>query len=184
MLIGSLKLQDKEFAILPEAWSKLDGAFSLTKWLLSPMQSYPQIGRMSDVELEEFFSSSDLHESQKATVRSATNSFSGTKMNRDAAYQNIDFWHRLHRVKDAVRELQNYVASNGLFLPPPLKKMFTAMTPFLWASVVTLETAHEAKLWEMNGDARRNFEAEAEPLHSIIENAIEERLHSHAKALN
>lgn len=44
MLSGTLKLQEREFQFLPDAWQKLDEAHGLVSWLVSPMQEYPRSG--------------------------------------------------------------------------------------------------------------------------------------------
>lgn len=41
LLSGALKLQDREFQILPEAWQKLDEAHALAKWFVCPGQDIP-----------------------------------------------------------------------------------------------------------------------------------------------
>ena len=180
VLSGSLKLQEREFSILPEAWKKMDDAYGLTQWLTSPMQQHPALNRLSDIELEEFLATSDLQESQKSSVRGASVGYD-REHSREGVYQDVFFWHRLHRVKRAVADYQTYIASNGLFLPPSLKMQFNEITPHLWAAVSTMETAHEAKLWEMKSEAWKKLEENAKPLHLAIEAGIEERLHSHAK---
>src|SRR5215510_4277659 len=43
MLSGALKLQEKEFSVLPEAWAKLHEAHGLVSWIVSPMQEYPDV---------------------------------------------------------------------------------------------------------------------------------------------
>jgi hypothetical protein len=176
LLSGALKIQDREFTVLPEAWHKLNDAYSLTSWVLSPMQQYAAVGRMSDAELEEFLPKSELLETQRTRVRNEDG------RDRDKTYQEIILWHRLHRAQTAVSELQNYTISHGLFLPPPLKQQFTEMRPILWEALVAVEVGHEATDYKMRSEAWKNLQAKGEPLHQAIEKAIEQRLHSHARA--
>lgn len=70
-LSGAIKLQDREFSVLPEAWAKLDEAHRLVSWLASPMQRYADVDRMDAEQLEEFLAATDLTESQKRDVRQA-----------------------------------------------------------------------------------------------------------------
>ena len=108
MLSGALKLQEKEFSILPEAWEKLDEAHGLVSWLVSPMQQYADVDRMKPEQLEEFLSSTDLTKTQQCEVREASE--------KRRRYQETLFWHRLHKVKNAIAELQRFIARNGIFL--------------------------------------------------------------------
>jgi hypothetical protein len=175
LLSGALKIQEREFAVLPEAWHKLNDAYSLTSWVASPLQQYPGVGRMEDDQLEEFLASSELLESQKTRVRNSDN------RTRDKTYQENIFWHRLGRAKAAVGELQNYTVSHGLFLPPPLKQQFAEMQPLLWKALTSLEIGKEATDHKMQLAAWSELEENGKALHSAIEQAIEIRLHSHAK---
>lgn len=175
LLSGALKIQDREFTVLPEAWHKLNDAYSLTAWVLSPLQKYPAVGRMSDAELEEFLAAGELLETQRDRVRNADG------RDRDKTYQDIILWHRLGRAQKAISELQNYTISHGLFLPPPLKQQFNDMRPILWEALVAVEVGHEATDYKMRSEAWKTLQAKGEPLHQAIEKAIEQRLHSHAK---
>jgi hypothetical protein len=71
MLSGALKLQEKEFAVLPEAWAKLDESHGLVSWLVSPMQQYANVDRMNSTQIEEFLAGTDFTGSQKDEVRNA-----------------------------------------------------------------------------------------------------------------
>ena len=173
LLSGALKLQDREFTILPEAWHKLNEAYSLTAWVVSPMQQYPPVGRMDVDELEEFLAGSELLESQKTRVRGAVS------RDRDKTYQGQIFWHRIGRAKKAYGELQEYVIKQGLFLPPSLKQQFSDMLPILWSALTSKEVGHDAEDWKMQSEAWKELQAKGESLHKMIEKAIEERLHSH-----
>jgi hypothetical protein len=46
MLSGTLKVQEKEFETLPEAWAKLDEAISHSASLIAPFQTYQDLERI------------------------------------------------------------------------------------------------------------------------------------------
>ncbi len=173
VLSGALKLQDREFTVLPDAWHKLNEAYSLTGWVVSPLQQFPDVGQMEADELEEFLKDSELLESQKSRVRTAD------FRERNKTYQSQMFWHRMGRAKNAVGQLQTYVASQGLFLPRSLKQQFSEMLPILWSALTSKEIGHEADDFKMQADAWKELQTKGEPLHKAIEQSIEERLHSH-----
>lgn len=175
LLSGALKIQDREFTVLPEAWHKLNDAYSLTGWVVSHLQEYPAIGSMFDDELEEFLAESELLGTQRARVRASEG------RDRDKTYQDIIFWHRLGKAKKAVGELQNYTISHGLFLPPPLKQQFAEMRPILWEALADVEVGHDASDNKLRSQAWTEFQEKGKPLHQAIEKNIEQRLHSHAK---
>lgn len=52
LLSGAIKLQDKEFQTLPEAWVKLDEAYGQVSNLTSPSQQLPDLDRVNSPQLE------------------------------------------------------------------------------------------------------------------------------------
>ena len=173
MLSGALKLQEKEFAVLPEAWAKLDEAHGLVNWLVAPFQQYADVNRMNDPQLEEFLVDSSFAESQKNEIRSA-----GDKGRK---YQDIVFWHRLHKVKTAFGDLQTFVARNGIFLPTELEEKFSKISELLWSTLISKEVGHEAKDWKMQNEGWTKIKDEVEPLYKSIKNEIQARLQSHGR---
>ncbi len=173
MLSGALKLQEKEFAVLPEAWAKLDEAHGLVAWLVSPMQQYANVDRMNSVQLEEFLANTEFAESQKDEVRNSHD--------KGRTYQDIAFWHRLHKVKKAFGELQSFVARNGIFLTAEVEEKFSKMSETLWSAVVSKEVGHEAKDWKMQNEGWKKIKDETEPLYTSIKTEIQARLQSHGR---
>ena len=173
MLSGALKLQEREFSILPEAWVKLDEAYTLVSWLVAPFQQYADVNRMSDLQLEEILAGTTFTDSQKEDVRSA--------LDRGKTYQDILFWHRLHKVKNAFADLQNHVVRNGIFLPQEIESKFKKIADMLWSAVVSKEVGHEAKDWNMQREGWDKIKEEAEPLYLEIKGIIQTRLQSYAR---
>lgn len=170
-LSGVLKMQEKEFETLPEAWSKLDEAYSRVRSLVSPGQEYPDLDRMTPPQLEEFLEMSELLETQKNEVRDARE-----KVNK---YQELIFWHRLHRVKKACSELDIYVAHHGIFFPPDLKDNFGKIVKELRSALIQKEIGNEMKDHKFQNEAWKKISEVIEPLYGSIEEGICQRLHSH-----
>jgi hypothetical protein len=178
MLSGALKLQELEFKVLPEAWKKLDDAFALLSWVTSSYQEYPKIEGMTDGELLEYFSKAhpELLDSQVTRIIAAR-----PGRDRDDRFHELLSWQRLNRAKKAIGELEFHIAGNGLFLPPKLKSQFLEIIPKLRGALISAESSQQFKDYKMLRGAGTDLAAVA-PLHKAIEKAIEDRLHSHAKA--
>lgn len=170
MLSRKIKLQDKEFDILPSAWDKLYKAFSKISHLLHPAQSHADVARMSDEQLDEFLEGTKFTALQKSEIKRSRD--------KGKTYQEILFWYHLHEVKLSFAELQEYTAQNGIFLEPKLKEMFTEISDTLWSAVISKEVGHEVKDWKMQREGWKQLEEEARPLYKKIEAYIHERLHS------
>ena len=173
LLSGAIKLQEKEFAVLPEVWAKLDEAHGLVAWLVSPIQEYADIDRMNEPQLEEFLAGPEFTESQKHEIR--------TSGEKSRIYRNLRFYYRLRKVRGACGELQNCVARNGIFLPSELKDKFTKITETLWSAVVSKEVGHEANDWKIQNEGWKKINEETEPLYKSIEADIQARLQSHGR---
>lgn len=175
LLSGALKLQEKEFSVLPEAWAKLDEAHGLVARLVAPLQQYADVNRMNSVQLEEFLAGMEVEftESQKNEVR--------TSNEKNKTYQEIIFWYRLQKVRKAFGDLQTFIARNGIFLPSKLKDKFANMAEILWNAIVSKEVGHEAKDWKMQNEGWKSIKEETEPLYKSIEADIQARLQSHGR---
>lgn len=173
LLSGALKLQDREFQTLPEAWQKLDEAHNLVAWLVSPLQEYPDLDRMTEAQLEEFLSNSKFKETEKTEIRSSRE--------KADAYKDISFWYRLQKVKVAFSDLQKFVARNGIFFPPHIKEKFTEISEMLWSAVISKEVGYEAKDYKMQNEGWKQIKDEIDPLYKSIECDIQARLQSHGR---
>lgn len=173
MLSGTLKLQEREFQFLPDSWQKLDEAHGLVSWLVSPMQEYPDLDRMTPAQLEEFLATTEFTPSQKDELRSSSS--------KGKAYQEIVFWYRLSNVKKAIAELNNFVARNGIFFPADIKTKFSSITEMLWSAVISKKIGHEAQDYKLQNEGWKKIKEESEPLYKSIESDIQSRLQSHAK---
>lgn len=173
LLSGALKLQEREFQVLPDVWQKLDEAHGLVSWLVSPMQEYHNLDRMTQPQLEEFLAGTEFTATQKEELRSSRN--------KVTTYQEIVFWYRLHKVKKAFADLQNFVARNGIFFPSDLREKFSKIAEMLWSAVVSKEVGHEAKNGKMQYEGWKKIKEETEPLYKSIETDIQARLQSHGR---
>lgn len=172
MLSGALKLQEKEFSVLPEAWEKLDEAHDLVSWLVSPLQQYADVDRMNSEQLDEFLAGTEFTKTQQEEVRRASK--------KSSRYQEILFWHRLHQVKKAISVLQSYVARNGIFLSSEIESNFSLITTKLWEATTSKQVGHEAEDWKMQREGWEQIKNEIEPLYNQIKTEIQTRLRSHA----
>lgn len=173
MLSGAIKIQDKEFEVLPEAWIKFDDAYGHVAQLVSPVQLFNDLNRMRPDQLEEVLAASDFRESEKADVRSARN--------KTETYQETRFWHRLNRVRKAVGDFHNYIERSSVFMPPDLKKDFEKASNDLWSAMTSKEAGHDAKDWKMQNEGWDKIKKDVEPLKQSIHDAIYKRLQGHGR---
>lgn len=175
LLSGAIKLQEREFEILPRAWEILDEAHVQIQSFVSPMEEYPNVDRMSPEQLEELLGVVDFSNTEKMEIRNASN-----KLDK---YREISFYHRLHKARITFREFQTYVARNGIFFESELKEKLEEISQLLWESIVDKEVGREAKDWKMQREGWNKIRQRAEPLYKEIGEYIQTRLQSHGRRL-
>lgn len=174
LLSGSLKLQEKEFIILPEIWGRLDEAHGRAQWVLSPLQQYADLERMAEAELEEFLEGRDLRTYDKVRLKEASK--------KNNLYQEIMFWNHIGSAKTANRELSIYLARNGIFLPDNIKSVCKEIEVAIWGALTSKEVGREANDRKMEMEGWRELENKVTPLFKVVEDHIRLRLLSHAKS--
>lgn len=173
LLSGAIKLQDRDFEVLPTAWAKLYEANAQIISLVSPMQQYADVDRMNDVQLDEFLEKTEFTPSQQDEVRKAHR--------KSDVYMDIVFWYKLHKAKVAFSDLQEYLARNGIFLDEEIKEKMEQICQTLWSAVVSKEVGYEAKDWKMQSEGWDKIKQETDPLFKEIEKYIQDKLQSHGK---
>lgn len=171
LVSGRLKLQQKEFDLLPEAWGKLDLAYGQVTALVSPFQQLANLDTLTPVQLEEFLESTQLLPSQKQEVRVARE-----KMK---TYDEIKMRYRLRDVKLAISEFHNFIARNGIFFPKTLKDNLNKISELLWAALTSKEVGMEAKDYKMQREGWDQIQKDARPIYVAVEQEIQARLESH-----
>ena len=116
---------------------------------------------------------SELSGTQKDELRSTRQ--------KTTRYAEIIFWYRIHKVRKAFSDLQQFVARNGIFLPADLKVKFAKISEMLWSAIVSMEVGHEAKDYKIQIESWKKIKEETEPLYKSIEIDIQARLQSHGR---
>lgn len=170
---GSLKLQEREFKVIPEAWEKIGNAYGLSCWLCSPMQSYTSLQYMSEGHLEEFLSKQEmLWETQREQIRNASAS------NRDKVWQELDTRMRYAKTHDALADADRFLKANSIFLPDELRDDFNKLVHVIWEALISFDVGNHpsSKDYKMIGEAWDKLKKEGEPLHTDIEKSVRKRL--------
>lgn len=175
MLSGTLKLQELEFTVLPEAWNRLDEAFGRAQALTASYQEYAQVDDLNDAELDEVLKGASVAESQWPKLKQ----LSGKA--RSERFIELITWKRIYVARAAAYEAEAYIASKGLFLPPPLKKLFLEVLPTVRGAVLSTESSVQFKDWKLRTAAAEELRDKAAPIIKAIEAGIEQRLQSHAR---
>lgn len=171
LLSGAIRLQEKEFEVLPAAWEKLFEAYALVYHLSNPLYYCPNFDQLDAIQLDELLETTDFLDSQKDKVRNS--------QNKKDTYGETKFWHDLHKAQIAFSDLQRYVAHNGIFLQSELKKKFAEISSTLSSAIASNQARAGAQGWELQTQAWTKLDKETEPLYKEIEEYIQTRLKTH-----
>lgn len=168
LLDRATKLHQREFEVMPEAWAKLNDAYWRVAALVSPMQSYPDLGQMADAQLQEFVVSCDLNQWEKAELLAAKD--------RSEYYMKHIFWYRLSEAKDVARESHVYIAKNGIFLPPDIKAKFVTLDALVWEALDEHEQNERYKTIPRDSKKQQALRLEAPEQLKALELVVQGRL--------
>lgn len=162
------KLHQREFEIVPDAWSKLVEAHAQVTGFISFLQSYPDVNRMTPAQLDGFLKGSNLESWQQDELRD-----SGDK---NKYYQKARFFQRSSECRQHCRELHVYIKKNGIFLPKELKESFSKLDGFIYSALIEHEINQEVDVRPMVRTAKDALEGPGQQLLDDMELKVRQRL--------
>ena len=165
----TIKIQEKEFAVLPEAWTKLQDAVASVNSVVSLMQQYPDLNRMNAPQLAAFFETSRLLPVHRDELAQATD--------KNKYYQEKIFWYDLAEARNSYRDFHVFIKKNSIFLRPALKGQFEKIDSIMWNSLASREVGFGSKdssFWEKAYD---RMDKEVAPLLAELEKQVQDVLH-------
>lgn len=168
MLDRATKLHQREFEVLPEAWGKLNDAFWNVRAFVHPMQSYPDIDRMSHAQQVEFIRACRLDDWQKTEL------FSTEKKND--LYQKHIFWHKLSDAQEKYREAYSYIIKNGIFVNDEIRARFSAIHDLVWNALTEHQLNEEHKIRPRKRDEIGKLLSDGEGAMKDLERMVHQRL--------
>jgi hypothetical protein len=165
----TVKLHQFEFDVLPELWTKLNEAYGHVVSLTSPLQSYPDLNRLDDRQLNDFLDKSELAEWQKDDLRSSTDKVKD--------YTSMRFWQSLRRVEEKFTEFNRYFITKGIFIQEDIKSKIVDLRAIMQDALLEKELEEQdpnprSGRWEKG----RRLRKEGEDRLNAIGSAIQQRL--------
>lgn len=155
-LSRTVKLQDREFAVLAEAWDLLQDAFGEVGALLALFRQYPDLSRLNSQRLNEVLADSRLSDVHREEVRNA--------QDKNKQYQDLIFWYDLHDAKKAWSKYRSYINKNNIFLRAELSDTFQKINGIMWDALVSREVGQQANDMKFWVEASQKMRSQIEPL--------------------
>ena len=164
-LSRTIKLQDREFAVLPEAWGLLHVALDHAAAIVSTYRGYTVLSSLSPERMEEVLVASPLSAAHKAELRQAPD--------KDKYYRDIMFWYELHDAKKSGMAFRAYIIQNSVFLRPELRDVFVKINGIMWDALISRQMGQESNDQRFWIEASRKFRDEVEPLVKELEMKVQ-----------
>jgi hypothetical protein len=123
LLDRTVKLHQREFDVLPEAWGLLTDAFSITRPVTLGAVFSPDIKKMTGEQFEDFLEKIPLAAWQKSELKAASDPV--------RYYLDAISWHDLNRAQKSCAEFHVYLLKNGIFIPPDIRTKFSELDDLL-----------------------------------------------------
>ena len=133
-----LKLYNREFEVLPEAWESLLNAFVLTNRAVSVIQEYPDLSKMQSNQLDSFLEKCELVEWQKEEIRCSAD--------KTESYQRFENLRKISRAIEASNESVMILKKKGIFIENELKHKFDFLCKLIADSVFEFRSNLQWKL--------------------------------------
>lgn len=166
------KIHEKEFEVLPLAWSNLQEIVGKAAHLTSLVQTYPDFKGMPRLDVEDFVKDLPFTESQKIRLL-ATDDIS-------KEYIELDFWYKLREAQNILSTSHNYLIYNKIFLSRDLFDKFSSIDSILNEVLLDKEFGGERSTPEFRREATKRIKDNMDkikPLIEGIEELVQSRLH-------
>jgi hypothetical protein len=177
LLDRAIKLNQREFDVLPESWVKLNDAYWSVAGLVAPLQETPNINHMNAAQQEEFIKECALAEWQKQELRGAKD--------KTEYYRASYSWLRLHECKLKVKDAFVHLKKHGIFMSEDIRNKLLVINNLAWGAVVEFELNLDERFEPKQSEDTVKFRKDAESLMSDVEIDIRKRVGfaSEAKAV-
>lgn len=168
LLDRNVKLHQREFDTLPQAWSLFNDAFWLIRDIWG-LRTYPDLNSLPSDKLEEFLKEKSLTESQKKEIRGAAD--------KTQTYIGFAEWDEIRDALKSYSEWKRFYLKNAIFMTESIKVTFSELDELIKGALV------EHKMRVENRGARmremKDFEkllSEGQKLRDVLEAEIHKRL--------
>jgi hypothetical protein len=164
----AVNIHEKEYDVLPTAWTKLHDAKDYISSLVSPLQSYPDFLRLTEAEIKSLLKGYKWEDHQIYSLINAHD--------KNEYFQERIFCQRVGEAQSKFYEFHSYIVRNRIFLSAELKEQFNRADDLMWDALITRKVGEEAKNYTMNYEAYKKLKENIDAIITSIEKLVQERL--------
>jgi hypothetical protein len=164
-----VKIHEKEYEVLPEAWVKLHDARDSVSFLVKPWQSYPNFNRLKESNIREL-----LKTKYKWSDKQITELIDAE--NKDIFFNKVIFNQSCDDTQKKIIDFHRYIVRNSIFMSKELKEQFSKADDLMWTSFVNKKVGEEYGNFEKIQKSYKELEENVNSILDTIENLVQKRL--------
>lgn len=130
LLDRTVKLQSKEFEVLPLIWEKLHDSYAAASVVASRGQMYAEVTWLGDEQLELMFDKLEVEEPDRAAIRAEKKG-----MDRQAAFNRLMDGIRMASAYRHQADVLGYVNRSGIFVHPDLRAKIRKLIGLIYDAI-------------------------------------------------
>ncbi len=164
----TIKLHQREFEILPEAWARLADAFASVASIVAGLQRYPDLNRLTEPQLAEFLTGADLPSWKQDEIKAASD--------KTSAYQSELQWKQKNTARDEYYKFHDYLRKNGIFIRQEMKSKFAELSELIHMAFIEHEINLENPHHQTSREHALRLTKEGEAIRKGLEVLVQNRL--------
>lgn len=171
LLDRTTKIQQKEFEVLPEIWSKLVEARACVLSFISPIQTYTNIEKIAEDELPTFLDEVEFNAFEKMKV------INSRPQERSNIFQELIREKRFYKNREKLRLFTEYYRKNSILLPLETQSKFNDIEKMLWdaweehnLNIMASDYRTRTKYDILKSDGEKSFKEIESLIHSRLWN--------------
>jgi len=164
-----VKIHEKEYEFLPEAWLKLHDAKDYISFLVYPVQTHPDFKYLKDDDIRESLKKNyKWSDEQIAKLIKASD--------RDKFFKEADFCQRSDETQNKIVDFHRYIIRNSIFMSQELKEQFSKADDLMRKSFVARKVGQEYKDFERIQESYEKLDNNIDNIIDAIEELVQKRL--------
>ncbi len=155
-LKATIRLQEREFEVLAESWHLMNTSYGAAEFLVNPMQSYQNVGDMSDKLRKEYLDGFAFLPEIKQEIIASSNPTEEFYKNR--------FWLNYNNACSANADFNNYVYKNEIFMETRFAEGFKLVSTKISNALLSRSSNHSHGSGRKDDDSWETISKDCAPL--------------------
>ncbi|HYL48365.1 MAG TPA: hypothetical protein VET84_03295 [Stellaceae bacterium] len=168
MFDRNIKLHQREFDVLPDAWSRVNDAYNQTHAIALGYSMTPDLNKWEPERLEAYIADSFLDDFQKKELRAAPD--------KTKYFTRAQDFHALGKAWNSCWNFRDYLSKNAIFIQDDLKRQFKEIDQLLFDAIFERKASLQIAGLAQKFDKGLKLHNEGPALLNTLEKDVQARL--------